>query len=55
MYLADRLAFHVMVMANSLFHILPLEGKKIPEPDSIEWTDTVIQYDSSFHPTSDMF
>jgi hypothetical protein len=48
MYLADRLAFHVMVMTNSLFHIVPLEGRKVPDPSSIQWTDTVIQYVSPF-------
>lgn len=48
MYLADRLAFHVMVMVNSLFHIVPLEGKKIPDPNTVEWTDTVIQQPIGF-------
>jgi hypothetical protein len=43
MYLADRLAFHIVATTVSLFRILPLEGNTLPDPKDIEWSDTAVQ------------
>jgi hypothetical protein len=39
MYLADRVAFHLVAMISSLFHLAPLEGQRVPDPKSIVWND----------------
>ncbi|PVF97331.1 cytochrome P450 [Serendipita vermifera] len=39
MYLADRLAFHMVVTINSLFQLTPLKGEERPDLKSIVWTD----------------
>jgi hypothetical protein len=44
MYLADKLAFHIVATIVSLFNIVPLEGKKVPDPKTVEWEDGAIQY-----------
>lgn len=44
MYLADRMVFHIVATINSLFHIVPLQGKTIPDPDTVVNTDTFIRY-----------
>ncbi|PVF97330.1 cytochrome P450 [Serendipita vermifera] len=48
MWIADRLAFHIVATTVSLFHILPLEGKTLPDPKKIEWSDTAIQQPLGF-------
>jgi hypothetical protein len=47
MYLADRVAFHVVVTICSLFNVVPLEGKKIPDPATVEWEDIAVSYVNS--------
>jgi hypothetical protein len=44
LYLAERLIFHTVITINSLFHVVPLEGKKIPDPNAIEYQDLLIRY-----------
>jgi hypothetical protein len=44
MNLADRLAFHIVATIISVFEIVPLEGKTLPNPKDVEWSDTGIQY-----------
>jgi len=40
MYLADRTGFHIAATTTALYNIGPLEGTEIPDPDTIEYTDT---------------
>lgn len=42
MHLADRLVLHIVTMIISLYKVEPLEGEKIPDPESIEYTSRVI-------------
>lgn len=44
MYLADRVVFHIVTTINSLFHVVPLQGKRIPDPDTVVYTDVLIRY-----------
>ncbi|PVF97327.1 cytochrome P450 [Serendipita vermifera] len=57
MYLADKVAFHIVATIVSLFNIVPLEGKKIPDPKTVEWDDMAIQqpigFDCRFMPRSE--
>jgi hypothetical protein len=43
MYLADRLAFHIVATIISVFEIVPLEGKTLPELNDVEWLDGAMQ------------
>lgn len=47
MYFADRVVLHVVATIISLFHIAPLDGKKIPDPQSVEYTDLAIRYETA--------
>ncbi|PVF93462.1 cytochrome P450 [Serendipita vermifera] len=47
-YLADRLAFQLLVTINSLFKLVPLESKPIPDPSTVEWSDIVVQQPIGF-------
>lgn len=56
MYLADRVAFHVVATVATMFHVAPLEGKEIPKPQSITWSELVIQYATIiFYPVKGCF
>ncbi|PVF93570.1 cytochrome P450 [Serendipita vermifera] len=48
MHLAERVIFHLVATTVSLYKIVPLEGKKIPDPNSIEYTPTGIQHPVGF-------
>lgn len=49
MYLADRVAFHTAAMTLSLYEVLPLEGKKTPDPDVVGYVGNLVRYvDSHF-------
>ncbi|PVF92956.1 cytochrome P450 [Serendipita vermifera] len=48
MYLADRVSFHMVATIASLFKVLPLEGKTVPEPTSLEYEDTAVQQPIGF-------
>jgi hypothetical protein len=39
-YLADRAGFHIAATTIALYNIVPLEGAKIPDPNTIEYTDS---------------
>jgi hypothetical protein len=41
-------AFHLIATVASLFNVVPLEGKKVPDRKSVEWDDTAIQYGDFF-------
>jgi len=43
MYLADRLSFYYATTLAMLFSIVPLEGKGIPDPETVEYTDMVLK------------
>ncbi|PVF92646.1 cytochrome P450 [Serendipita vermifera] len=43
MYLADRIGFDFATKTLSVYNILPLEGKKRPEPSSIEYSPSIIR------------
>jgi hypothetical protein len=43
MYFADRVAFHMVTTTISLFKIEPLEGQKIPDPTTIEYSPKAVQ------------
>jgi hypothetical protein len=43
MYLADKVAFHIGITILTLFNIVPLDGCKVPDPDTIEYTDTAFR------------
>jgi hypothetical protein len=43
MYLADKVAFHLVVTALSLLKIVPLDGRKVPDPSTIEYSDAGIR------------
>jgi hypothetical protein len=43
MYLAERLAFHLIITVISLFNVAPLEGKEVPDRKDLEYPDTFIQ------------
>jgi hypothetical protein len=38
MYLADRAGFHIAATTIALYKILALEGAKIPDPRTVEYT-----------------
>lgn len=44
MHLAERVVFHFVTTVIALYQVVPLEGCKIPDPNSIEYTATEIQY-----------
>jgi hypothetical protein len=44
MYLADRVVFQMITTIISLYRVEPLEGCKIPDPNSIKYTPTTITY-----------
>jgi hypothetical protein len=44
MYLADRFVLHLVATVMSFFGIVPLEGKKLPDPNKVEWSATAMQY-----------
>ena len=44
MYLADRLGFHYAATMAALFSILPLEGKTIPDPETIVYSDVALRW-----------
>lgn len=48
MYLADKVAFHLAITILALFNIVPLDGCKIPDPDTIEYTDTAFRHPIGF-------
>ncbi|PVF93582.1 cytochrome P450 [Serendipita vermifera] len=48
MYFADRVAFHLVTTIISLYKVEPLEGSKIPNPDSIEYAPPGIQQPVGF-------
>ncbi|PVF92949.1 cytochrome P450 [Serendipita vermifera] len=48
MYLADKVAFHLVVTTMALFDITPLDGCKVPDPNTIEYTDTAFQHPIGF-------
>ncbi|PVG01693.1 cytochrome P450 [Serendipita vermifera] len=48
MYLGERLALHLVITLNSLFQIVPLEGQKVPDPKTVEYTDVVVQQPVGF-------
>jgi hypothetical protein len=43
MYLADKMAFHLGFTTMALFDITPLDGHKIPDPSTIEYTDATFR------------
>jgi hypothetical protein len=43
MYLADRAGFNIAATTIALYKIVPLEGAEIPDPDTIEYTDTAFR------------
>jgi hypothetical protein len=43
MYLADRAGFLIAATTIALYNIVPLEGAKIPDPNTIEYTDAVFR------------
>ncbi|PVF92950.1 cytochrome P450 [Serendipita vermifera] len=40
MYIADKAAFHLAITTLALFSVVPLKGYQIPDPSTIEYTDT---------------
>jgi hypothetical protein len=45
MYLGERLALYLVVAINSLFKVAPLDGQKVPDSKTVEYTDVVVQYE----------
>lgn len=43
MYLADRAGFHIAASTVALYNIVPLEGANIPDPNTVEYTDTAFR------------
>jgi hypothetical protein len=43
MYLADRAGFNIAATTIALYNIVPLEGAEIPDPNTIEYTDTTFR------------
>ncbi|KIM28311.1 hypothetical protein M408DRAFT_329417 [Serendipita vermifera MAFF 305830] len=43
MYLADRIGFHVGVTVATLYDVAPLKGKNRPQPESVQYTDTLFR------------
>jgi hypothetical protein len=43
MYLADKVAFHLVITVLSLLKIVPLDGREVPDPSTIEYTDAGIR------------
>jgi hypothetical protein len=43
MYLADRAGFLIAATTIALYDIVPLEGAKIPDPNTIEYTDAAFR------------
>ncbi|PVF92944.1 cytochrome P450 [Serendipita vermifera] len=48
MHLADKVAFHVAATTMALFDVVPLEGRTIPDPDSVEYTDAALRHPIGF-------
>ncbi|PVF97212.1 cytochrome P450 [Serendipita vermifera] len=48
MYLADRVMFHIVTTVVSLYNVEPLEGQKIPDPNSIEYLPRAVQQPAGF-------
>jgi hypothetical protein len=46
MYLADRLMFHLVATIVSLYKVEPLEGEKVPDRKSVEYSPKAVQYES---------
>jgi hypothetical protein len=44
MYFADRVVFHLVVSIISLYRVEPLEGHKLPIPNSFNYTSKAVQY-----------
>ncbi|KIM28401.1 hypothetical protein M408DRAFT_140803 [Serendipita vermifera MAFF 305830] len=40
LYLADRIGFDFSACMAALFSLVPLEGKKVPDPNTVEYSDT---------------
>ncbi|CCA72716.1 related to O-methylsterigmatocystin oxidoreductase [Serendipita indica DSM 11827] len=57
MHFADRVAFHTALTSVSLFNILPLEGKQVPDIDRIEYTKDItrvpVKFDCRFVPRNE--
>ncbi|PVF98744.1 cytochrome P450 [Serendipita vermifera] len=47
-HLADRVGFHLATTLLALYSILPLEGHKVPDPNSIQYNDGTIRYGVGF-------
>jgi hypothetical protein len=43
MYFADRVVFHLVTTVISLYKVEPLEGRTIPELNSIHYTPKMLQ------------
>lgn len=43
MHLADRTALHMAITTLSLYEILPLEGKAVPRPETVEFSKELIR------------
>ncbi|PVF97366.1 cytochrome P450, partial [Serendipita vermifera] len=48
MYLADRAVFHIVATVASLYKMEPLEGKKLPDPQTVTYMQKVIQFPIDF-------
>ncbi|PVF97328.1 cytochrome P450 [Serendipita vermifera] len=48
MYLADRIVLHLVATVMSLFDIIPLEGKTLPDLNQVEWSATAMQLPLGF-------
>ncbi|PVF93566.1 cytochrome P450 [Serendipita vermifera] len=48
MYFADRVAFHMVTTIISLYNVEPLEGQKIPDPTTIEYSPKAVQQPLGF-------
>jgi hypothetical protein len=44
MHFATRVVFHLVVTINSLFKILPLEGRALPNHNMIKFLDATTRY-----------
>jgi hypothetical protein len=43
MHLADKILFHVAATTVSLFTVTPLDGSRIPDPNTVEYTDAALR------------
>jgi len=44
MYLADRAGFQIASTMTALYDVVPLEGRRRPKPETVEYTDTVLRF-----------